>query len=255
MKGKKILLLGPTGSGKGNRSKDLQALGLVHIGLGAILREKVRDDPDSELSQKVIETTKTGGLLKDEYVFPIILENLNRDKCHKQGFVLEGFPRTKAQADWLLSQINLDLALLLDVPKSFLIDGIIAFHRRSCVQCLATYSDFDPPRTEGFCDRCGGKLILRLSDSVERVKTRLNIFEKETSAFLPDLKALGILHVLSITVDNNQQMDSKYVKKLNGEVFWVQTDDGGKARMLNYDGMRIRLYQFLQERFPHHEKI
>ena len=82
--------MGPTGSGKGNRSKDLQALGLVHIGLGAILREKVRNDPDSELAHKVIETTKSGGLLKDEYVFPIILENLNRDECREQGFVLEG---------------------------------------------------------------------------------------------------------------------------------------------------------------------
>ena len=120
---------------------------------------------------------------------------------------------------------------------------------------MATYSDFDPPRTEGFCDKCGGKLILRMSDSVERVKARLNIFEQETSAFLPDLKARGILHVLPITVDNNQRIDSKYLKKLNGRVFWVQTDDGGKARMLNYDGMRIRLYQFLQERFLYYEKI
>jgi adenylate kinase family enzyme len=80
VKGKKMLLLGPTGSGKGNRSKDLKALGLIHIGLGAILREQVRRDPESELSLKVIETTQKGTLLPDDIVVPIILDYLNQKK-------------------------------------------------------------------------------------------------------------------------------------------------------------------------------
>ncbi len=113
IKGKKILLLGPTGSGKGNRAKDLKALGLVHLGLGAILREKVRNDPNSEVSQKVIETTEKGTLLPDEIVFPIVLDCLNQKDCQQYGFVLEGFPRTKAQADKLVSKVDLDIVFLL----------------------------------------------------------------------------------------------------------------------------------------------
>jgi adenylate kinase family enzyme len=149
----------------------------------------------------------------------------------------------------LLSKIKLDIVFQLDVPKSFLIDGIIHFDRRSCVKCGTTYSDFDMPKSEGICDKCGGELIKRMSDSLERVKTRLDIYEKEINSFLPDLEALGILTVLPITVDNSIEIDAKYLKKLKDEVFWVQTDDGGKGRMLNYEGMRKRLYNVLAEKF------
>jgi adenylate kinase len=248
IKGKKIILLGPTGSGKGNRAKDLEALGLVHIGLGAILREKVRTDPNSELSLSVIETTEKGTLLPDDIVFPIVMDYLNRTDCQQRGFVLEGFPRTKAQADLLLSGIDLDIAFLLDVPKAFLIDGIMLFNRRSCIECKTTYSDFDPPTVEGICDRCGHKLITRMSDRVERVKTRLKIYEEEIRSFLPDLEAKGIVQVLPIIVDDDETVDEKDLKKLKGDIYWVQTDRGGKARMLNYEGMRKRLYRILEEK-------
>ncbi len=248
MKGKKILLLGPTGSGKGNRSKDLEALGLIHVGLGAILREKVRQDPNAELSLRVMETTKKGTLLPDHIVYPIIMDYLNRSDCQQRGFVLEGFPRTKAQADLLLAEIDFDIVFLLEVPKAFLIDGIMLFDRRSCVECKTTYSDFDPPKVEGICDRCGKRLIKRMSDRVERVKTRLKIYEEQIRSFLPDLEAKGIVQVLPITVDDEETIDDKYLKKLKGEVYWVQTDRGGKARMLNYEGMRERLYRILEEK-------
>jgi len=245
IKGKKILLLGPTGSGKGNRSKDLKALGLIHVGVGVILREQVRRDPESELSQKVIQTTKEGTLLSDDVIVPIIMKYLNNEDCRKHGFVLEGFPRAKAQADLLLSEIDLDMALLLDVPKSFIIDGIIRFNRHSCVKCTATYSDFDLPKVEGICDKCGGELIRRMSDSLERVRTRLKIYEQEINSFLPDLEAKGIVEVLPITVSNDVEIEDKFLKTLKGEVFRVQTDNGDTARMLNYDGMRNRLYDVL----------
>jgi adenylate kinase len=248
IKGKKILLLGPTGSGKGNRSKDLKALGLLHIGMGVIFREKVLNDPFSELSQKIVETTKKGTLLPDETVVPIVMDYLNQSDCQECGYVLEGFPRTKAQADLLFAKIDLDLVLLLDVPKAFLIDGIMRFNRHSCAECLTTYSDFDLPKVEGICDKCGHKLIRRMSDSIERVKTRLKIYEEEIKTFLPDLETKGIVKVLPITVPDDEIIEEKYLKKLKGEVFWVQTDDGRKARMLNYEGMRKRLYEILKER-------
>ena len=249
IRGKKILLLGPTGSGKGNRAKDFKVLGLVHVGLGAILRENVRKDPKSDLSLKIIDTTKKGTLLPDDTVVPIVMDYLNQRECKQRGFILEGFPRTKEQADLLLSRIKLDIAFLLDVPKTFLIDGIMRFNRRSCVKCLATYSDFDPPKKEGICDKCGNELIRRMSDSIERVKTRLKIFEEEVETFLPDLEAKGIVQALPITVANDEIVDEKLLKKLEGKIFWVKKDDGRKARMLNYDGMRSRLFSILEERF------
>lgn len=249
VRGKKFLLLGPTGSGKGNRSRDLKSLGLIHIGLGMILREKVRNDPDCELSRKVVETTRKGTLLPDEVVFPIIREYINRPECRKRGFVLEGFPRTRKQAEWLLAQFEPDMVLLLDVPGQFLIDGILKYNRQSCVKCAATYSDFDPPTVEGVCDRCGGKLIRRMSDSISRVKKRLQIYRKEIKTFLPLFQERGLVQVLPITVNNEDKVDENDLKKLKGEIFRVTTDDGGKARMLNYEGMRKRLYKILWERF------
>jgi adenylate kinase len=248
IKGKKVLLLGPTGSGKGNRTKDLTALGLVHIGLGAALREQVRREPDTELSQKVVETTEKGTLLPDEIVVPIVMDRLYQSDCQERGFVLEGFPRTKAQADRLSREIDFDLVLLLDVPGSFLIDGIMQFNRRSCVECLATYSDFDMPAVEGVCDKCGNELVRRMSDSVERVRTRIRIYEDEIKTFLPDLMEKGIVQVLPITVPDDEIIDEQYLKKLKGEIFRVQADDGTEARMLNYEGMRKRLYRILAER-------
>jgi adenylate kinase len=249
VRGKRLLLLGPSGSGKGNRSRDLEALGLMHVGLGAMMREHVRSDPDSELSLRIIETTKSGTLLPDDVVAPIVLEYLDRKECKERGFVLEGFPRTKAQADLLLSRVDIDIVFLLQVPRAFLVDGIMKFNRRSCIECGTTYSDFDMPEREGVCDRCGNELIRRMSDSLERVRNRLKTYEDEIETFLSDFEAKGIVQELHITVGDDKIIDDKYCKKLKGEVFLVETDDGRKARMLNYDGMRIRLYRVLEERF------
>lgn len=249
LRGKKILLLGLKGSGKGNRSQDLIGLGLVHIGLGTILRKKVAEDPNSELSQKIVDTTRKGKLLPDEVVVPIVMERLSQSDAQARGFVLDGFPRTKAQADLLLSQINLDLVLLLDVPKAFLIDGIVRFNRRSCVDCATNFSDFDPPIVEGICDKCGGEVVKRKSENPQALEARLKSDEAQLDSFLPELKAKGLVEILPIIVEDEEMIDKKYLKKLKGKVFWVQTDKGGKARMLNYDGMRRRLYNMLAKRF------
>jgi hypothetical protein len=87
-----------------------------------------------------------------------------------------------------------------------------------------------------------------MSDSIERVKTRLKIYEEEIKTFLPELEAKGIVQVLPIIVPDDEIIEEKYLKKLKGEIYRVQTDDSRKARMLNYDGMRKRLYDILKER-------
>jgi adenylate kinase len=246
---KKIHLFGPPGCGKGNRSKDLQALGLIHVASGMALRAKVRDDPDSELSKTAQNVMERGELVPDDIVVPVVMAHLERPECREQGFVLDGFPRTKAQADLLFSKVDLDLVLHLDVPRNFLVYGVVEGNRRACAACATGYSDFDPPRIEGLCDRCGGEIVMRADDNAETIARRLDGYDTETRAFLPDLEVRGIVEVLPITVGDDEEIDGSYLKKLQGEVYRVETDDGTKARMLNLDGMRERLYRFLAEKF------
>ena len=249
MRGKRLHLFGPPGCGKGNRSKDLRALGLIHVASGIALRAKIRDDPDSELSKTARDVMESGGLVPDEIVVPIVMEHLERPECRENGFVLDGFPRTKAQADLLFSKVDLDLVLHLDVPRNFLVYGVVGGNRLACAACAAGYSDFDPPRVEGVCDHCGGKIVNRADDNTETIEKRLDSYDAETKAFLPDLEARGIVEVLPITVSDDEEIDESYLKTLRGEVYRVETEAGTRARMLNLEGMRQRLYRFLTEKF------
>ena len=199
VRGKKIILFGPPGCGKGNRSRDLKALGLVHVASGIALRAKVRDEADSELSKKAFEFMKRGDLVPDEIVVNIVMEHLNQEECRKNGFALDGFPRTKAQAEVLFSQFGIDLVLYLDVPRKFLVYGVVEGNRRACVDCAAGYSDFDPPEVEGVCDKCGSKLVGRADDNTETIENRFKLYDEQTKSFLQDLEARGIVEVLPIT--------------------------------------------------------
>jgi len=249
IKGKKILLFGPPGCGKGNRSRDLEALGLIHVSSGIALRARIRDKPDSELSKKATDFMKRGELVPDDIVVPIIMEHLDREECRKNGFILDGFPRTKAQADVLFSQVDVDLVLFLDVPRKFLLYGIVEGNRRVCVDCATGYSDFDPPRVESVCDKCGGKLIKRSDDNIHTIENRLKLYDEQTKPFLQDIQKKANVEILPITVSDKEVIDDKYLKKLKGQIYWAQTDQGGKSRMLNLEGMRKRLYSLLAETF------
>ena len=249
VRGKKILLFGPPGSGKGNRSRDLEALGLVHVSSGIALRAAVKDDPESDLSKNAASYMEQGVLVPDEIIVPIIMEHLSQEKCQANGFVLDGFPRTQAQAEALFSKIKIDLALLLDVPRKFLVFGIIEGNRRVCAACDTGYSDFDLPHIEGICDKCGGKLVKRADDRIETIEHRLKLYDEQTQPFLPFIKTKTALKTLSITVRDEENVDEKYLKTLKGQLYWVETDNGVKARMLNLEGMRERLYNLLAEKF------
>jgi adenylate kinase len=249
VRGKRILLIGPPGCGKGNRSRDLQELGLVHVATGIALRERVRRDPDSDLSSRARELMERGELVTDDIIVPIVMEHIGRPECQERGYVMDGFPRTKAQADVLLSQVKLDLVLHLDVPRRFLVYGIVEGKRRACVDCKKGYSDFDPPEVEGTCDVCGGGIVRRADDSAETIGSRLQLYDRQTNVFLPDLEASVPVRKLPITVESDESPDEKYLKKLRGEVYWVETDDGGRARMLNLAGMRARLHELLAATF------
>jgi adenylate kinase len=231
--GKRILLFGPPGCGKGNRSRDLEELGLVHVASGIALREKIRRDPDAELSRRARDLMDRGELVTDDIIVPIVTEHVGRPECRERGFVLDGFPRTKAQADVLLSQVGLDLVLRLEVPRRFLVYGIVEGNRRTCVDCKKGYSDFDPPKAEGICDVCGGRMVRRADDKTATIESRLRLYDRQTP----------------ITVGSDERVEEQSLKKLRGEVYWVVTDDGERARMLNLAGMRKRLHRLLAETF------
>ncbi|MCK4646786.1 MAG: nucleoside monophosphate kinase [Candidatus Aminicenantes bacterium] len=249
IQGKKILLFGPPGCGKGNRSRDLEALGLVHVSSGIVLRAKVCDEPDSELSRKASHLMERGELVPDDIIVPIIMEHMNGTECRTNGFVLDGFPRTKAQSDVLFSQAHIDFVLYLDVPRKFLLYGIVEGNRRICVDCATGYSDFDPPKKESVCDRCGGKVITRADDNIKIIENRLALYDEQTKSFLPDIASKANVEILPIIVSDEEVIDDKYLKHLKGQVYRVETDQGGRARMLNLEGMRNRLYNLLAEKF------
>jgi adenylate kinase len=249
VRGKRIMLFGPPGCGKGNRSRDLEELGLVHVASGIALREKIRRDPDSELSLRARELMERGELVTDDIIVPIVMEHVARPECREQGFVLDGFPRTKAQADVLLSQVDLDLILHLDVPRRFLVYGVVEGNRRACVDCQKGYSDFDPPKVEEMCDVCGGRIVRRADDTTTTIESRLQLYDRQTGVLLPELARQVPVRDVPITVGSEELVDEKYLKKLRGEVYWVVTNGGERARMLNLAGMRKRLHELLAEMF------
>ena len=248
-RGKKLVLFGPPGCGKGNRARDLEELGLVHVATGIALRDRVRRDPDSDVSRRARELMGRGELVPDDIMVPIVMEHIQRPESQESGYVLDGFPRTKAQSDILLSQIKLDLVIHLEVPRRFLVYGVVVGKRRACLDCKKGYSDFDPPNVEGICDICGGRIVRRADDNAETIESRLQLYDRRTSVFLPELEAEVPVRKLSITVGSEEQVEERYLKTLRGEVYWVETNDGGRARMLNLAGMKTRLHELLAETF------
>jgi adenylate kinase len=248
-KGKKIVLFGPPGCGKGNRARDLVELGLVHVATGIALRDRIRHDPDSDVARRAREIMERGDLVPDDIVVPLLLEHIRSPECLERGYVLDGFPRTKAQCDTLLSRVTLDLVIHLKVPRRFLVYGVVEGKRRACVECKKGYSDFDPPLVEGICDVCGGGIVRRADDSSETIESRLRLYDRQTGAFLSELETEVPVRELLITVGSEERMEERYLKKLRGEVYWVETDDGERARMLSLAGMRNRLHELLAEVF------
>ncbi len=258
VKGKRILLFGPPGGGKGARSEDLQELGLIPVASGVALRAKVRDgsqvcdgsqvrdEPESALGLRIREYMQRGALVPDDIVVPVVLEYLQQPQCRQQGYLLDGFPRTRSQCELLFSHEDIDLVLHLEVPRAFLIFGVIGCNRTGCVECGSGFSDFDPPREADRCDHCGGQLRQRVDDTEATITRRLAVYAEQTLAFLQDLEAKGIVKRLPITVPQDQAVDERFLLKLNGKVYFTE-DEGDKLRLLNREGMRRRLYRLLEE--------
>ena len=178
--------MGAPGSGKGTEAKLLsERLNIPHISTGDILRQAMAEG--RELGKTVRRYVEGGGLVPDEVMIEVIGGRIREDDCLR-GFILDGFPRTLAQAESLqrtLNEINfpLNLVINLEASSQILIERLSG--RRVCRRCQAVFHIRNlPPRREGVCDRCGGELYQRRDDGEEIVRKRIELYRLETARLL-----------------------------------------------------------------------
>lgn len=203
---KKVIFLGAPGSGKGTQAQRLaERYRIPHISTGDMLREAVRNE--TELGRKAAPIMKSGGLVPDELMIGIIAERLKKPDA-AAGFVLDGFPRTVAQAEkldeLLLGNSGGGVKVLhLSVPDEMIVRRIVA--RRSCPSCGAIYHlENSPPSKEGVCDRCGTALVARADDTEEAVRRRLEEFHRQTVPVVEYYRAKNLLLNVDGTVEPEQ---------------------------------------------------
>jgi len=201
----KLILLGPPGAGKGTQAVRLVAhFGIPQISTGDILRKAVKDGTDlGKLAKSYMDQ---GALVPDEVVIGIIRDRIVQSDCDK-GYILDGFPRTMAQAE-ALDEMLKNLGTGVDHVVNIALDDEEIIKRltgrRTCSQCGAGYHIlFDPPKKEGVCDQCGGALIQRDDDKEETVRERLRVYREQTEPLIEYYQKKGILYNVDGTKDIN----------------------------------------------------
>lgn len=192
----RLILLGPPGAGKGTQAKRLEdAHGLVQLSTGDMLRAAVASG--SALGRQAKQVMEAGGLMPDEIIIDMIAERIDRADC-RNGFVLDGFPRTTGQAAALDAMLKakkagLDAVIELAVDEGALIERISG--RFSCAKCGAGYHEkFKRPKVEGVCDVCGStEFSRRKDDNAETVAARLEAYRDQTAPILPYYEERGLL--------------------------------------------------------------
>ena len=197
----KLILFGAPGAGKGTQaSKIADRLGVPTISTGNIIREAIA--AGTELGKKVKEYSNAGKLVPDEVVIGMLSERISRPDC-ANGFILDGFPRTIAQAEALDALgVEIECALSLEVPDEDIERRMTG--RRSCPACGETYHIiYNPPTSEGRCDKCSAELIRRADDAPETVQARLAVYHEQTEPVKAYYDAKGKLK----TVDGRQAVE------------------------------------------------
>ena len=199
----KIIMLGAPGAGKGTQAKMIaEKYSIPHISTGDIFRYNIKNG--TELGKEAKKYMDQGLLVPDELTVKILLDRVAQDDC-KNGYVLDGFPRTIPQAEVLEEALTklgdrIDYALNVEVPDENIVKRMGG--RRACVNCGATYHiEHVPPKKEGICDNCGSELILRDDDKPETVKNRLSVYHKQTQPLIDFYNGKGVLRTVDGTVD------------------------------------------------------
>ena len=199
----KIIMLGAPGAGKGTQAKMIaKEYGIPHVSTGDIFRANIKEG--TELGKEAKGYMDKGLLVPDELTVKILLDRVSKDDC-KNGYVLDGFPRTIPQAEVLEDALNklndkIDYAIDVNVPDENIIKRMSG--RRACLKCGATYHiEHVPPKKEGICDVCGEPLVLRDDDKPETVKNRLDVYHKQTQPLIDFYSERNILKTVDGTVD------------------------------------------------------
>lgn len=198
-----IIMLGPPGAGKGTQAQMLaEKYGIPQISTGDMLRAAVAEG--TELGKKAKEYMDKGQLVPDEVVIGIVKERLSKPDCEK-GFILDGFPRTVAQAealDKMLAEMGkkIDYVINIVVPDEEILKRLTG--RRTCRKCGAMYHViYNPPKVEGVCDKCGGELYQRDDDKEETIKNRLSVYHSQTAPLIEYYRKKGVLVDIDGTKD------------------------------------------------------
>ena len=201
----KIIMLGAPGAGKGTQAKQIAAkYEIPHISTGDIFRANIKEG--TALGMEAKSYMDKGQLVPDELTVKILLDRVSKDDC-KNGYVLDGFPRTIPQADVLdkaVSELSdkIDYAINVDVKDDNIIRRMSG--RRACLNCGATYHIVNvPPKKEGICDTCGSELVIRDDDKEETVKARLLAYHEQTQPLIDYYNNKGILKEVDGTKDMN----------------------------------------------------
>lgn len=200
----KIIMLGAPGAGKGTQAKMIaDTYGLPHVSTGDIFRMNIKNG--TQLGMEAKKYMDQGLLVPDELTVRILLDRVGQDDC-KNGYVLDGFPRTIPQAEVLEDALaklgdQIDYAINVEVPDENIIRRMGG--RRACLSCGATYHiEHVPPKKEGICDTCGQELVLRDDDKPETVKNRLRVYQEQTQPLIDFYTKKGVLR----SVDGTQDM-------------------------------------------------
>jgi adenylate kinase len=212
-----LILLGPPGSGKGTQAKKIvERYHIPQISTGDILRAAVKEQ--TPLGKEAKAYMDQGKLVPDEVVIGIVRDRLKAADC-KNGFILDGFPRTVPQAEALAATLQamnrtIDYVVSIDVNNEELLKRLTG--RRTCRGCGAMYHlIFDPPRKEGVCDRCGGELYQRDDDKEETIKERLRVYDAQTAPLIAYYRDKGSLRTID-GVGAMEQIFQAIVKVVEG---------------------------------------
>ncbi|MCF7920140.1 MAG: nucleoside monophosphate kinase [Candidatus Cloacimonetes bacterium] len=194
-----VVFMGVQGSGKGTQAERIaQLTGWKHINIGQLFREQL--STDSELSREVKNYVLKGELVPDEITFKVID---SARSGNTEGMIFDGFPRTGEQAEYLIKNSHIDGIIVLELPEEESLRRLTS--RRNCSKCQANYNLlFKPPKVEGICDKCGGKLVARADDSLPEIKRRIEIYNEQENSIL---KVCEAHHVPIIRINGKQSIE------------------------------------------------